>query len=37
MAPPASPKSVPVRKPFRRPTRFIQSEAGKVDSAAPTT
>ena len=37
MAPPASPKSVPVRKPFLRPTFFIHSEAGKVERAAPTT
>ncbi len=37
MAPPASPKSVPVRKPFLRPTRFIHIDAGNVESAAPTT
>jgi hypothetical protein len=37
IAPPATPKAVPVRKPLRLPTFLIHIEAGKVESAAPTT
>src|SRR5258706_4971379 len=37
MAAPTSPTAAPVRKPLRRPTRFMNIDAGKAASAAPIT
>ncbi len=36
-APPAMPMLVPSRNPARRPWRFMKNEAGRVDTAAPST